>query len=1026
MSGRAGTGRWEKTGEFESIMVKKNHATSSPSANLKQALFCMQSGSDVPPKGGSNPLAHAQNENSLPKLQRLWNHPVRPFLLQFLGRRWRIAIAGEGTVPPRCKEDGDKDGGALHSCGGEGCGDDPTDHSYFRRGDSRQRRWEVNHVECPLENVIVGNAIRLTALLGACRIGSLSREVWGVTLRSLLKWGAHSGQELCCIESKRSAPTSHDCWWVKSNPLTLMNIRSSSALLLLLFTAAAPFQAMAVTYLATWSGASYGNAAQAIARVEIDEGALVNPSSSFGPLGPGTVVTSVDLTVSGAASGNGTWDIFAFSDYSIEIVDALNLGADWIGQPQPTGGSVWGRVGGFNLYSPVAGVPTGTDPLELTTASGTGDNMRLVSFAPISFGGPGARFNVGDTVALDLSVLIERALVPNGAAGESVRLVGLPAGVVFDPATFLLSGRVLGLVGASGVKIEVRKGSKVLRSLPYNLAVDPYPYAGGFEVLLEGPASASPNFTNTDGITINDNGDATPYPSAINVGGINLPVTAVRVKLNGLNHTFLGDLDLFLMAPDGKVSAVMSDVGGGDDAVNANLIFADAAAASFPTAPTGIPYTTGTFKPTDLTPGGLGEIPPGTVGAVGTSLNALAAGNVNGQWKLFVRDDAVDDFGSMTSWALEFDLRGPIGKIKVTLASPTTRSLNPAYSAIIERMGHPRRTARGVITLTPGTTQAVSVTVPATRTLPQAIYDLTIDRVTDHVTGVQNGDPTVTARGFRLIRPHRIPTGNVALNLGFFPNYTPDGVLNPGGVGHGTSTVTTAGLIPIRGLLGDAQPFTGTLCLSQTSEAVVWLTPYPNKSSYVGGILTITQGSNPVFGFLPGRNPAPPAPISGGLRWNVRPDAKAKAYSGGFGPLSLNPFVSLWSPLRTAEDLGRSLDLSFRNLMINYLVPPATMMGEVLPITGMPTQWVLRDNLTLVNVSAGTHPTTARANPKNGTFAGTIKLPAPATRTTVSGIFAQDSFIFPFPGMGLFKVPVSGPGLPAGAYRTAGYYFTNQ
>ncbi|MCB1208677.1 MAG: proprotein convertase P-domain-containing protein [Verrucomicrobiales bacterium] len=805
-----------------------------------------------------------------------------------------------------------------------------------------------------------------------------------------------------------------------------MKIRSSSALLLLLFTAAAPFQVMAGTYLATWSGASYGNTAQAIARVDIDEGVLLNPGFSLAAIGSGAVVTSFDITVSGAASGNGTWSTSDFTTYILTIGDALNLAADWIGQPQPSASSVWGRSGDFSVFSVVAGVPRGTNVLELSTNSGAGDKMKLVSFAPLSFGGPGARFNVGDTVALDLSVLIESALVPNGAAGESVRLVGLPAGVVFDPATFLLSGRVLGLVGVSGVKIEVRKGSKVLRSLPYNLAVDPYPYAGGFEVLLEGPASASPNFTNTNGITINDNSDATPYPSTIDVGGIILPVTAVRVKLNGLNHSFLADLDLFLMAPGGKVCAVMSDVSGGDDAVNANLIFDDAAADSFPGTTTGSAYTTGTFKPTDVTPGGLGEIPPGTVGAVGTSLNALAAGNVNGQWKLFVKDDASGDVGSLTSWALEFDLLGPIGKIKVTLASPTTRSVNPAYSAVIERMGHPRRTARGVFTLTPGATQAVSVTVPATRTLPQAVYDLTINQATDHVTGVQNGDPTVTARGFRLIRPHRIPTGNVALNLGFYPGYSPDGVFNPGGLGYGTSTVTTAGLIPIRGLLGDAQPFTGTLCLSQTSEAVVWLTPYANKSSYVGGILTIQQGTTPIFGFLPGRNPSPPPPIGGGLQWNVRPDAKAKAYSGGCGPLALNPFVSRWSPLRTAEDLGRSLDLSFRNLMINYMVPPAASMGEVLPITGMPTQWVLRDNLSLVNVSAGTHPTTARANPKNGTFVGTIKLPAPATRTTVSGIFAQETFIFPFPGLGLFKVPVSGPGLPVGAYRTAGYFLMNQ
>ena len=69
-----------------------------------------------------------------------------------------------------------------------------------------ERRWAAKLVECPAVNAIVGNPIRLTVLLGACRIGLLSREVWGVTLCSLLKWGAPSGQELCCIKSKRSPP----------------------------------------------------------------------------------------------------------------------------------------------------------------------------------------------------------------------------------------------------------------------------------------------------------------------------------------------------------------------------------------------------------------------------------------------------------------------------------------------------------------------------------------------------------------------------------------------------------------------------------------------------------------------------------------------------------------------------------------------------------------------------------------------------------------------------------------------------
>jgi hypothetical protein len=70
-------------------------------------------------------------------------------------------------------------------------------------------------------------------------------------------------------------------------------------------------------------------------------------------------------------------------------------------------------------------------------------------------------------------------------------------------------------------------------------------------------------------------GTSDPYPSTANVVGVTGTVLAVKLKLNGIYHAYCDDIDMYLVAPNGKFCTIMSDAAGG--AISAasprNLVF---------------------------------------------------------------------------------------------------------------------------------------------------------------------------------------------------------------------------------------------------------------------------------------------------------------------------------------------------------------------------------------------------------------------------------------------------------------------
>lgn len=183
-------------------------------------------------------------------------------------------------------------------------------------------------------------------------------------------------------------------------------------------------------------------------------------------------------------------------------------------------------------------------------------------------------------------------------------------------------------------------------------------------------ADSASQYRNVNVIDFEDNAQRS---SSIEVSGQAGPIGTVRVSLFGVQHNNPADLDVLLVAPDGRQIILMSDAGAPvNTGVSVNtqptLTFTDAASQVVPQSG---PLTTGSFEPTSWTSGQPDFLPPAPAGpynepgsSVGGGPNLTSVFNgadANGTWTLYVRDDngaAVKMGGlngSMTGgWGIEF------------------------------------------------------------------------------------------------------------------------------------------------------------------------------------------------------------------------------------------------------------------------------------------------------------------------------------------------------------------------------------
>lgn len=155
-------------------------------------------------------------------------------------------------------------------------------------------------------------------------------------------------------------------------------------------------------------------------------------------------------------------------------------------------------------------------------------------------------------------------------------------------------------------------------------------------------------FRNTSAIQLQQGGAALLYPSIINVSGAAGPIATIRVTLYDVSHiNNAADIDILLVAPDGRNIILMSDAGGPAGLPGPRtLTFTDDAGQVLPQNGA---FLNAHYEPTSWTanqsnfptpaPAGPYNEPGSAVGGSVTLASVFGGADPNGQWKLYVRDD---------------------------------------------------------------------------------------------------------------------------------------------------------------------------------------------------------------------------------------------------------------------------------------------------------------------------------------------------------------------------------------------------
>ena len=167
-------------------------------------------------------------------------------------------------------------------------------------------------------------------------------------------------------------------------------------------------------------------------------------------------------------------------------------------------------------------------------------------------------------------------------------------------------------------------------------------------------------------------GPASPYPVTRSVSGVAGGITDLNVTIDGIWHERPDDLDLLLVGPTGQKVTLMSDACGPLSVDSYGWAWDDEAAAPMPEGSGADVCGTRFHRPANY---GSGDVwpAPAPAGPYSTSLSEFDHTNPNGEWRLFVNDDAEGNTGFFTN-------RFSLGIITDTTA-PTVTSVGPANNA---------------------------------------------------------------------------------------------------------------------------------------------------------------------------------------------------------------------------------------------------------------------------------------------------------------------------------------------------------
>ena len=152
--------------------------------------------------------------------------------------------------------------------------------------------------------------------------------------------------------------------------------------------------------------------------------------------------------------------------------------------------------------------------------------------------------------------------------------------------------------------------------------------------------------------TSGSSGQASHYPSTINVFGQPTNLASATVSLWDLSHARSADLNILLVSPSGTNVMLISHIGGTNGVSHANLVFQQG--WSQPSESGAIPAgQTSTYSPSNY--GQKTQLPGAPAGYYSINLYNLIGNDPNGAWRLYIYDDTQGAVGQLLgSWSLNF------------------------------------------------------------------------------------------------------------------------------------------------------------------------------------------------------------------------------------------------------------------------------------------------------------------------------------------------------------------------------------
>lgn len=278
-----------------------------------------------------------------------------------------------------------------------------------------------------------------------------------------------------------------------------------------------------------------------------------------------------------------------------------------------------------------------------------------------------------------------------------------------------------------------------------------------------------------------------------------------RVEIN-LSHTFVGDIGILLVAPNGVfLDLSTSNGGGGNNYIN--TIFSDAA-PTFITA-SAPPYT-GTFRPegraTTLGNPYANTNPLGTF----TFANTFSGVNADGNWILYINDYVAADVGTVNSWSITF---GGAGSAPTANAGPDVNTCPGQAVNLTATGGGTYSWSTGSSSATTSVNPISTTTYTVTVTSPGCGTD------TDEVTVTVRPLPSLSLSSATDLCPGECQT--ISVNLVGTPPFSFQWRLQPGGPAQtvNTSSNTTSFQVCAPATVGPVQlvvcSLTDAFCTSQ-------------------------------------------------------------------------------------------------------------------------------------------------------------------------------------------------------------------